>query len=64
MTHLFAYENFAPFHAFMQDRTGLSYNTQQENVSPDGDLSLSAATEEKLKRKHPEEFALYGSISR
>ena len=64
VTHLFAYENLAPFHTFMQDRTGLSYNTQQENVSPDGDLSLSAATEEKLKRKHPEEFALYGSISR
>lgn len=64
VTHLFAYENLAPFHTFMQDRTGLSYNTQQENVSPDGDLSLSTATEEKLKRKHPEEFALYGSISR
>ncbi|WP_065329423.1 gamma-glutamyl kinase [Tritonibacter mobilis] len=64
VTHLFAYENLAPFHAFMQDRTGLSYDTQQENVSPDGDLSLSTATEEKLKRKHPEEFALYGAISR
>ncbi|MFY1711187.1 gamma-glutamyl kinase [Tritonibacter mobilis] len=64
VTHLFAYENLAPFHTFMQDRTGLSYNTQQENVSPDGDLSLSIATEEKLKRKHPEEFALYGTISR
>ncbi len=64
VTHLFAYENLAPFHTFMQDRTGLSYNTQQENVSPDGDLSLSAATQEKLKRKHPEEFALYGAISR
>ncbi len=64
VTHLFAYENLAPFHTFMQDRTGLSYNTQQENVSPDGDLSLSKATEEKLKRKHPEEFALYGAISR
>ncbi|GLP86362.1 gamma-glutamyl kinase [Tritonibacter mobilis] len=63
VTHLFAYENLALFHAFMQDRTGISYNTQQENVSPDGDLSLSAATEEKLKRKHPEEFALYGAIS-
>ena len=63
VTHLFAYENLALFHAFMQDRTGISYNTQQENVSPNGDLSLSAATEEKLKRKHPEEFALYGAIS-
>ncbi|WP_126137011.1 gamma-glutamyl kinase [Tritonibacter mobilis] len=64
VTHLFAYENLAPFHAFMQARTGLSYDTQQENVSPAGDLSLSGNTEEKLKRKHPEEFALYGTISR
>ena len=64
VTHLFAYENLAPFYTFMQDRTGLSYDTQQENVSPAGDLSLSGNTEEKLKRKHPEEFALYGAISR
>jgi hypothetical protein len=64
VTHLFAYEALAPFHAFMQDRTGLRIETQRENVSPAGDLSLSANTEEKLKRKHPEEFALYGAIPR
>lgn len=63
VTHLFAYEDLAPFHAFLKDRTSLNYETQPENVSPKGDLTLSVATEQKFKRKHPEEFALYQSIT-
>ncbi len=60
--HLFAYEDLPPLHAFLQDRLGLVIETQAENVSPEGDLTLRPATLEKLKRKHPEEFALYQSI--
>ncbi|NIZ12235.1 gamma-glutamyl kinase [Phaeobacter sp. HF9A] len=62
VTHLFAYENLAPFHSFLEERTGISIETQQENVSPKADLTLEPRTLEKLRRKHPEEFALYGSI--
>ncbi|WP_420005934.1 gamma-glutamyl kinase [Arenibacterium sp. LLYu02] len=60
--HLFAYEDLPRLHAFLQDRLGLMIETQVENVSPEGDLTLRPATLEKLKRKHPEEFALYQSI--
>lgn len=60
--HLFAYEDLPRLHAFLQDRLGLAIATQAENVSPEGDLTLRPATLEKLKRKHPEEFALYQSI--
>jgi len=64
VSHLFAYETLAPFHAFLRDRTGVDYETRPENVSPAGDLTLRAATRQKLERKHPEEFALYASINR
>jgi len=63
VAHLFAYEHLAPFHDFLQARTGIRYDTRPENVSPSGDLRLTPATVEKLTRKHPEEFALYASIS-
>lgn len=63
VSHLFAYETLAPFHAFLRDRTGVDYETRSENVSPAGDLTLRAATRKKLERKHPEEFALYASIN-
>ena len=60
--HLFAYEDLSSFHAFLEERLGLVIEPQAENVSPEGDLTLRPATLEKLKRKHPEEFALYQSI--
>ncbi|PRZ48034.1 gamma-glutamyl kinase [Tritonibacter scottomollicae] len=63
VSHLFAYETLAPFHAFLRDRTGVDYETRSENVSPAGDLTLRSATRKKLERKHPEEFALYASIN-
>ncbi|MFY1707765.1 gamma-glutamyl kinase [Tritonibacter scottomollicae] len=63
VSHLFAYETLAPFHAFLRDRTGVDYETRPENVSPAGDLTLRAATRKKLERKHSEEFALYASIN-
>ncbi|WP_417816920.1 gamma-glutamyl kinase [Tritonibacter scottomollicae] len=63
VSHLFAYETLAPFHAFLRDRTGVDYETRSENVSPVGDLTLRAATRKKLERKHSEEFALYASIN-
>ena len=63
VSHLFAYDTLAPFHAFLRDRTGVDYDTRPENVSPAGDLTLRAATRKKLERKHSEEFALYASIN-
>lgn len=60
--HLFAYEDLPRLHRFLANRLGLNIETQPENVSPFGDLTLRPQTLEKLKRKHPEEFALYQSI--
>ena len=60
--HLFAYDRLSAYHAFIQARLGIEIETQPRNVSPTADLSLSDGTLQKLKRKHPEEFALYHSI--
>ncbi|TNJ40694.1 gamma-glutamyl kinase [Phaeobacter sp. B1627] len=62
VSHLFAYENQKALHAFLQDRIGVSYQTKPENVSPQADVTLHEDMLEKLKRKHPEEFALYARI--
>jgi len=62
VTHLFAYEAPQDLHAFLQDRIGIAYQTRPENVSPTADTSLRPDVLEKLKRKHPQEFALYATI--
>ncbi|MBV1927422.1 MAG: gamma-glutamyl kinase [Rhodobacteraceae bacterium] len=62
VTHMFRYEDPARLNRFLEDRLKLKLLLNQENVSPDLDLSLSEKTREKLRRKCTEEFSLYDSI--
>ena len=60
--HLFRYEEMDRLHAFLEDRLGLSIETERKNVSPKMALTLSEKTETILRRKCAEEFDLYDSI--
>lgn len=62
VTHLFRYETPERLDAFLESRLGVRPETRRENVSPVFDLTLSAQTEAKLRRKCAEEFELYASI--
>ena len=61
--HLFRYEDQPKLLGFLQQRLNTILNLDRENVSPAMDLSLSPRMETKLRRKCPDEFALYDSIS-
>jgi hypothetical protein len=61
--HLFRYENRHAFQDFLSHRLGVSVETQQRNVSPKVELTLSEKTETILRRKCAVEFDLYNSIA-
>ncbi|MGH1452995.1 MAG: gamma-glutamyl kinase [Paracoccaceae bacterium] len=63
VNHLFRYENQSALLTFLQDRLGIEVSTERENVSPEMSLTLSADMAEKFRRKRPEEFELYESIT-
>ncbi len=63
VTHLFRYEQPEKIVAFLKERLGQEATTRRENVSLAMELSLSAKTEAKLRRKCAAEFALYDSIA-
>ncbi len=63
VTHLFRYEEQIRLKAFLEERLGFEFQTQQENVSPAMDLVLSPGVERRLRQKFHEEFNLYDSIS-
>lgn len=54
--HMFQYEQFDKLIAFLEDRLGYDILLDRENVSPQGDLTLSDKTKAKLERKRPEMF--------
>src|SRR6056297_3893485 len=62
VTHLFRYEDQDGLRNFLQDRLAVTFETVQENASPDMPLDLSAETEAKLRRKCADEFALWDGI--
>lgn len=61
-TRLFRYEDQAGLRAFLEARLDTTFETTRENVSPEMPLSLSPGVEAKLRRKHPEDFALHDAI--
>lgn len=61
--HLFRYDHLNELHGFLEDRLDLSFETQQKNVSPKMELTLSEKTETILRRKCAVEFDLYNSIA-
>lgn len=62
VTHLFRYEDQARLQSFLNDRLGVSFSLDRENVSPDVPLNLSSDVETRFRRKFDYEFALYDSI--
>lgn len=63
VTHLFRYEDQARLVAFLEDRLECQFETQRENVSPAGELTLSPGVERRLRQKFQEEFDLYNGIA-
>ncbi|MFD2739274.1 gamma-glutamyl kinase [Sulfitobacter aestuarii] len=64
VTHLFRYEDQPRLQGFLEERLGVTFTLDRENVSPDMALSLSPALEKRLRRKFSEEFDLYHSIAK
>ncbi|MEM8693131.1 MAG: gamma-glutamyl kinase [Pseudomonadota bacterium] len=60
--HLFAYEDDAAIHGFLQERLGITFSLERENASPELTVSLSADVEARLRRHSATDFALYTSI--
>ena len=62
--HLFQYEQIDKLIEFFENRLNFDITLKQLNVSPDGDLSLSEWTENKLLRKRPEMYADWNAAKR
>jgi hypothetical protein len=62
VTHLFRYEDQAGLKTFLETRLDLNFETSQHNSSPKRDLELSDKTLARLRRKMPQDFALYDGI--
>lgn len=62
VTHLFRYDRLDQLYAFLRERLGREFATERMNVSPAGQLNLSAEVAEHFRRKCPREFELYESV--
>ncbi|WP_323770296.1 gamma-glutamyl kinase [Antarctobacter sp.] len=61
VSHLFKYENQAGLIGFLEERLQTQIDLPRENVSPSRDLTLSAKTEAKLRRKCAADFEIWES---
>ncbi len=64
ITELFRYEQQPLLIQYLEDRLSTVIELKQLNVSPQFETSLSAKTEEKLRRKRPEEFEIWDAAGR
>lgn len=64
VAHLFRYEDQSAIRSFLESRLGVTLALERRNVSPEMPVVLSAAVEERLRRKCAAEFALYEAIPR
>jgi len=62
VTHLFRYEEQAGLRNFLENRLGTAIETAAENSSPVMPLTLSRRIENRLRRKHADDFALWDGI--
>lgn len=63
VTHLFRYGDQDRLRRFLEERLDVTLDPPRKNVSPQMELPLSTAVEDKLRRKCAPEFELYNSIS-
>ena len=59
---IFRYEQIDTFVDFLEDRLGCEIHLPRVNVSPLGDLTLSAETEARLRKTMARDLALYASL--
>jgi hypothetical protein len=62
LDQLFRYEEIATFVQYLEERLAFEIILPHLNVSPPGDLTLSAATEAMLEQKASADFALYENL--
>lgn len=62
VTHLFRYEDQPGLIRFLETRLGMRLDLRVMNRSPDLPTPLSAATENRLRRRFPADFALWDGI--
>ncbi|GIT92253.1 gamma-glutamyl kinase [Jannaschia pagri] len=62
VTHLFRHDRPADLTAFLSDRLGPLPDIPRMNVSPPGDLGLSARLHARLREENAEDFALWDSL--
>jgi Sulfotransferase family len=60
---LFRYEAIGTFVHFLEDRLGCEIILPRLNVSPEGTMELSVATEGLLREAAAEDFALYATLT-
>lgn len=61
--HLFRYEDIGQFLHFLEERLGCEIILPHLNVSPRAALTLSPATEARLRKKLAPDYALYDALS-
>ena len=61
-THMFRYEEMSAYVDFLETRLDRKIDLPRVNVSPQADLDLSDAVEDRLRRKWVGDFALWESI--
>jgi len=61
--HLFQYEQLDRFYSFLQTRLSHEFRTKPANVSPKGNVALSAKNEAALREKHPIDFQLHTALN-
>ncbi len=64
VTELFRYEQLPLLQDYLADRTGLRPDLPVTNTSPPADLTLSTATERRLRRRAADDFALWDRAAR
>ncbi len=61
--HLFAYDDFERFVAFLEDRFATKLDLKRVNQSPGGDLTLSPRLRTALELEMAKDFEIYAKIS-
>jgi hypothetical protein len=62
--HLFRYDDLTGFAHFLEDRLGCEIHLPRLNVSPKGEITLTAETDALLHQICAEDFALYAALGR